>query len=189
MGQHHTQRAIRRLVAVTAALALVAGIGSTAAAQDAPPEGNTIQPDSMIVGVNGGIVTGNNVYNKTGAGQTRTSTAPAGSTVIVNFRMQNDSDEVQFLSPQGCASTTHFKVKYFLPQSPNPDIDVTNTITSGGLSVGRNPGQTETYRVVVKVKGTAPRGATLNCRLKVTINAKGPNDPRDVALLVVRRGT
>jgi hypothetical protein len=147
----------------------------------------TFKPDAMTLGRTGTATIGNNVYNTTGANQTRTRSAPAGSNLVFRFRMQNDSDAVQFLTPKGCASTANFTVKYFLLQPPAAPIDVTSSITSGALAVGRNPGQTETFRVEVKIRAGAPRGATLRCRLQVSINRKGPDDPTDVTRLIIHR--
>lgn len=185
-SRRRTGQRTGRLVAVAAALATTltltsAPVGAT------PPEPAAVQPDAIIVGANGGTVVGDNVYNTTGANQTKTRTVARGSTFVALFRAQNDSPDLRFLTPIGCASNANFTVKYFLPQAPNPDIDVTQSITSGALSVGRNPGQSETYRVVIKVKAAAAAGATLTCRLKVRINAKGPDDPVDVARIVIHR--
>ena len=142
-----------------------------------------IQPDAMVAKANGTGVAGANVYNHTGLNQTRVRGVVRGRTANFLFIMQNDSDDVRALTPDGCSGNTFFRVRYFLPGSP--DIDVTQSIANGVLSVGRNPGQTETYRVEIKAKPSAPEGAVYQCRLKVTINRKGPDDPRDVALLRV----
>lgn len=191
MGTSRRPRGRRtgRLVAVAAALVatltlLAAPVGA------AGPEPAAVQPDAIIQNPDGTGTIGNGVYNTDGTNQTKTRTVAAGGTFVSRFIMQNDSTAVQFLTPTGCAGNAHFKVKYFYRQDDDPltrDIDVTSTITSGGLSVGRGPGQTETYRVVIKVKGTAPAGAVLRCRLSVRINVKGPDDPLDVAKLVIRR--
>jgi hypothetical protein len=175
-----------RLIAV--AIATLIGVATVAPPAGAPaPEGVVIQPDAMITKVDGTGVVGNNIYNRSGLNQTKVRGMVPGSTVNFIFRMQNDSDDVRFLTPQGCSGNTFFKVRYFLPQTaPNPDIEVTDSITAGALSVGRNPGQSERYRISIKAKATAPEGAQFNCRLKVTINRKGPDDPRDVALLQIR---
>ncbi len=181
-----TRRRTGRLVAVAAALATTITLTS-APVGAAPPEPAAVQPDAIVTKPDGTGAIGDGVYNTDGTNQTKTRTVAAGTTFVALFRMQNDSTAVQFLTPTGCASNANFKVKYFLPQTPNPDIDVTSSITSGALSVGRNPGQSETYRVVIKVKGTAAAGAVLRCRLSVRINVKGPDDPLDVAKLVIRR--
>lgn len=184
-----TRRRTGRLVAVAAALATTLTLTS-APVGAAPPEPAAVQPDAIIQNPDGTGAIGNGVYNTDGSNQTKTRTVAAGSTFVSRFIMQNDSTAVQFLTPTGCAGNADFKVKYFYRQDNDPltpDLDVTQTITDGLISVGRAPGQTETYRVVIKVKGTAAAGAVLRCRLSVRINVKGPNDPLDVAKLVIRR--
>ena len=176
----------RWVVGAGLALALLAGAAPVGAAE---PEAGVVRPDAMTRLPDNSDTIGNNVYNTTASGQTRRRSAPAGTTLAYRFRMQNDSDTVQFLTPQGCAGNANFTVKYFLIDNDplRPDINITNTIVQGGLAVGRNPGQSETYRVVVKIKPTAPAGAKLTCNLSVRISVKGPNDPIDVARIVVKR--
>ena len=148
----------------------------------ADPEGGTVQPDVIVLDAQR-VGVGYNVYNTTGAGQTLRYQGAAGRTMIAHFKIQNDSDAVQFLTPRGCAGTSQFKVSYFLVQ-PGPDIDMTQTIVDGAISIGRNPGQTETWRVVVKIKAGTPVGAKLTCRLQATIGFEGPTD---VGRLIVKR--
>lgn len=174
----------RRRVAVLMGAALVAGMLTTVSPAGAQgPEGLVIQPDAMVAKANGTGTAGANVYNTTGLNQTRVRGVARGGTANFLFIMQNDSDDTRFLTPDGCSGNTFFRVRYFLPGAP--DIDVTQSIADGLLSVGRSSGQSETYRVEIKAKASAPSGAVYQCRLKVTINRKGPDDPRDVALLRV----
>lgn len=170
-------------VVVATLLAVVAPAGA------AEPEAGVVQPDAMTRPLNSSETVGNNVYNTTGQGQTRRTSGPAGTRFGIRFRMQNDSDAVQFLTPQGCAGNANFTVRYFLEDNDPlvPDIEITDTIVNGALAVGRNPGQSETYRVLVKIKAGAPAGAKLTCNLSVRISVKGPDDPVDVARFVVTR--
>ena len=179
-------RAKRSRVTVLIGAVLVAGslLTVTPAGAQAPEVG-AVQPDAILLKPNGTSVAGRNIYNETGLNQTLVRGGTPGTTVNTLFRIQNDSDSTKSLTPQGCSGNTFFRVRYFLRQSPGPDIDITSSITGGVLSIGRNPGQTETYRVEVKVKSSAPVGATYDCLLSVRIARKGP-DPTDVAKLTVR---
>lgn len=180
----------RRTVAVVGGVAIAALFSVVAPASAAEPEAGVVQPDAMTRLPDNADTIGNNVYNATGQGQTRRRSAPAGATLAYRFRMQNDSDTVQFLTPTGCAGDASFTVKYFYQQDSDPltrDINVTDTITQGAISVGRNPGQSEFYRVVIKIKPSAPAGAKLTCNLSVRISVKGPDDPVDVTRIVVKR--
>lgn len=182
-----TSDAVRRwVVGAGLVLALLAGATPVGAAA---PEAGVVQPDAMTRLPDNSDTIGNNVYNTTASGQTRRRSAPAGTTLGYRFRMQNDSDTVQFLTPQGCAGNANFTVKYFVVDNDPlvPDINITDTIVNGALAVGRNPGQSETYRVLIKIKPGAPAGAKLTCNLSVRINAKGPDDPVDVTRIVVKR--
>ena len=171
----------RRMVATIGVAVLVLTLSAPAGA--AEPEAGVIQPDAIVLKNNGTGPAGDNVYNDDGLNQTRVRGVARGGTANFLFRMQNDSDTTQFLTPDGCSGNIFFRVRYFIPGTP--DIDVTATIADGLLSVGRNPQQTETYRVAIKAKASAPVGAVYQCRLKVTINRKGPDDPVDVALIRV----
>lgn len=180
----------RTLTALIGAALVVGALATVTPAGAAEPDAGVVQPDAMTRLPDGSDTIGNNVYSTTGQGQTRRRSAPAGTTLVYRFRMQNDSDAVQSLTPIGCAGDANFTVKYFYQQDNDPmtrDINVTETITQGALSVGRNPRQSETYRVVIKIRPTAPVGAKLTCNLAVRINVKGPDDPVDVARIVVKR--
>lgn len=182
------RQATRLTIAAVGVLVGFSSLVSPAGAQ--VPEGGTIQPDAILQHATTSTGVGRNVYNETGADQTMRATGAAGARFAFRFRMQNDSDTVQFLTPTGCASNSNFTVKYFYKQDDDPftpDIDVTSTITSGALSVGRNPGQSEVYRVSLRIKPGAPAGAKLTCLLSARINAKGPDDPTDVARIIVKR--
>lgn len=174
-------RTTRRLVATIGTVLMALSLAAPGGA--AEPEAGVIQPDAMVAKANGTGVAGDNIYNHDGLNQTRVRGVARRGTANFLFRMQNDSDTVQFLTPDGCSGNTFFRVRYFIPGSP--DVDVTQSIADGLLSVGRNPQQTETYRVEIKAKASAPVGAVYQCRLKVTISRKGPDDPRDVALIRV----
>ncbi len=167
------------MVATIGTVLLALSLAAPAGASE--PEAGVSPPAAIILKNNGTGPAGDNVYNHDGLNQTRVRGLSPGNTANFLFRMQNDSDTLQFLTPDGCSGNIFFKVRYYVPG--NPDIDVTSSIADGTLSVGRNPGQTETYRISVKAKASAPQGAVYQCRLKVTINRKGPDDPRDVALL------
>ncbi len=172
------------MLAVAVVALLLVGSGSAVA--DAATEGTGNQPDAMVRRTGIVAFTGNNRYNSNGTNQTLSRTAPPGVMVSYGFRMQNDGDTVDFLTPSGCAGGPRFLVRWFLPQ-PGDDIDITSSIVAGALSVGRNPGQSEDYRVEVTVRNAAPLGAALDCRFRVTTGS-APNQLRDVARLVVRRG-
>ena len=190
MAKRHPSTPRRCIAGASLAITLLLVLAAAPAGATEPaPEAGVVQPDAMTRLPDNSDTIGNDVYNTTGQGQTGRQNSAAGRTFAYRFRMQNDSDTVQFLTPQGCAGNANFTVKYFLidndPLTPDPNI--TDTIVNGALAVGRNPGQSETYRVVIKVKPGAPVGAKLTCNLSVRIAVKGPDDPVDVARIIVKR--
>ena len=175
----------RRWFAVAAICAVVGGAVAPAEAHE--PEVNAGQPDVILFGGNGNNPIGDDVYNTTGAHQTKRRLREAGRYLNFMFGVQNDSDSRQTLRPRGCASTSDFRVRYYLPQGSLPSIEVTESLTNGQLALSINAHSFENYEVNIYVRDTTPVGATLTCRLRAAVRRDGADAVRDVGLIVVQR--
>ncbi len=146
----------------------------------APPAPPAPQPDARIKKGTGAFV-GNDVYNTTGLGQTRTGVAPRGSSVTYTIKVQNDALVADTLRLKGAASNTRFKVTYTAGGADITPAIVAGTYTTPELA----PGATFTVRVVVKVKSTAPAGASLTGAL--TAKSNTDTTYKDTVKFVTRR--
>ena len=138
------------------------------------------RPDGRIKNGAGAFV-GDDVYNTTGDGQTRYGRAARGSTVTYTVKAQNDSTASAVLRLEGTATATSFKVTYTVGGT-----DVTAGIVAGAYTTPElTPGAKLTVIVTVKVKSTAPPGASLTGSL----TAKSDTDPatEDTVKFVTRR--
>ena len=107
--------------------------------------GHQARPDGRIRRDNGAPV-GNNIYNTTGAGQTRTGSAAPGHRVTYYASIQNDGAFAERLRLRGQASTTSFTVRYSTPTGTN----ITPQVTAGTFRTPNLVPQA-TYRVTVVV--------------------------------------
>jgi hypothetical protein len=83
------------------------------------------QPDGKIaVGANTPI--GNDVYNKTGAGQSVPATTAAGTSKTFAIKIQNDRFATDTFKASGPGSSTGFTVQYL-----SGATDVTSQVTAG----------------------------------------------------------
>ena len=117
---------------------------------------DTARPDGRIRRGTGAVV-GNNIYNTTGAGQTRTGTAARGQAVTYYVTAQNDAPVAERLRLQGQPSTPNFTVVYRDPAGANITTAVTNgTYTTPILATNG----THQIKIVVTVGNAAPSGAS-----------------------------
>ena len=115
------------------------------------------RPDARIRRGTGPPV-GNDMYNTTGAGQTRTGTAARGGRVTYYLSAQNDAPGAERLRIRGQGSTRWFTVVYRNPAGANITTAVTNgTYRTPNLATNG----THQIKVVVTVGNTAPRGASV----------------------------
>ena len=141
----------------------------------------TGKPDAQIrIGATGTFV-GNDVYNTTGEGQTRTARVARGATITYTIKVQNDALVADTLRLKGTRASTHYRVTYTAG-----GLDITDEVTAGTYTTPvLSPGATHTVRAVVKVKATAPIGSSLTAAL----TAKSATTPavKDTVKFVTRR--
>ncbi len=117
---------------------------------------DTARPDGRIR-LGSGPVVGNDIYNTTGAGQTRTGSATRGHAVTFYVTAQNDAPVAERLRLQGQPSTPNFTVVYRDPAGANITTAVTNgTYTTPILATNG----THQIKIVVTVGNAAPSGAS-----------------------------
>lgn len=121
------------------------------------------RPDGRIKRGSTGSYVGNDVYNTTGAGQTRTGSAVRGGTVTYFVSAQNDAPFADALRLRGTASTSRFRVKYTTGGN-----GITNSVTAGTYTTPvLAPGATFTVKVEVTVLGAAPVGSSLDATVVI----------------------
>ncbi len=144
----------------------------------------TRQPDGRIrLGTSGPYV-GNDLYNDTGVGQSRSGSSAPGTTITFQIVIQNDSvaDNDRFDVSRSGAASDHFIIKYF-----DGAMDVTAGVIDGTYQTPlMSPGATRTITVTVKVKASAATGAKV-VRL-ITIASHNSNPVRkDVVKFTAKR--
>ncbi len=138
------------------------------------------RPDGRIK-LGSGTFVGDGVYNTTGLHQTRSGSAPRGSSVTYTVKVQNDSLASDVLRLKGTASNTAFAVTYTVGTT-----NVTATMVAGTYHTPTlAPGATLTIKVVVKVKTTAPAGSSLTGTLTAKSNTDSTS--KDTVKFVTRR--
>jgi hypothetical protein len=129
-----------------------------------------------------GLVVGNNIYNTTGVGQTRTGSAARGGSVRYHVSAQNDAPLAERFRLRGRGSNDWFRVRYLSPTG----VDITGRVVAGTyLTPSLAPGAIHRIQAVVTVRFTAPRNAVLTR----TVTARSEVHPtiRDTVRFVTRR--
>ncbi len=137
-------------------------------------------PDGRIKKGSGTFI-GNNIYNETGLNQTRSGSAPRGSSVTYTVKVQNDSQAADALRLTGTASNTRFGVTYTVGATNVTAAVVAGTYVTPTLA----PGATLSVKVVVKVKTGAPAGSSLTATLIAKSNSNSTYG--DTVKFVTRR--
>ena len=100
-----------------------------------------------------GPLAGNDLYNSTGAGQTRAGSAARGHSVTYYASIQNDAAFAETLRLRGAASTPRFAVVYRDPAG----VNITNQVTAGTYTTPNlAPGGAHRITIVVTVRNTPP---------------------------------
>ena len=112
-----------------------------------------------------GPLAGNDIYNTTGAGQTRAGSATRGHSVIYYASIQNDAAFAETLRLRGQASTPRFAVVY----RNAAGINITNQVTAGTYTTPNlAPGGTHQIKITVTVRNTPPFTGSLIRTLTAT---------------------
>ncbi len=141
------------------------------------------KPDGRIRLGTSGPLAGNNVYNTTGAGQTRTGSAARGATITYGVSIQNDSTTSadRFKVKATGAATSQYTVTYL-----SGVTDITSAVVAGTyLTPFLAPGGSYLITVRVKVRSNAAVGSSV-ARL-VTLTSVANPSKRDAVKLVGRR--
>ena len=132
-------------------MALTAVTASAVGAQPAPEP----RPDALIRTPRQSTYSGNDVYNTTGGGQSRTAVVGPGGLARFYVQVQNDSAAADSIRLVGTRESSAFAVRYYLGSR-----QVSPLVKDGSL-VLRNmvPGGHRTLTVEVEARAGAPRGA------------------------------
>ncbi len=128
------------------------------------------RPDAQIRLSSQTAFAGNNVYNTTGAGQTRSATSGPGQRRTFVVRLQNDGNATDGFTVRGCSATSGFSVRYLA--GTNGTTVITPAVTAGTYTVGNvAPGGTAALRVEVTTQAGAAPGAVQSCLVTATSTA------------------
>jgi uncharacterized membrane protein len=132
----------------------------------APP---SYRPDGMIKrATSTETFVGNNIYNTTGANQTRGWSAARGRTREFSVKFGNDGNVGDSYVIKGCGSSAGFTVKYFRGAT-----GITQAVTSGTYRTAQlSAGATTTITLRIHVTSTATMGATKGCVVRAVSGAQ-----------------
>ena len=166
---------------VTATNGVGTGPASGASAPVTPKAPVVRRPDGRIRLGTGAFV-GDNVYNTTGAGQSRTGSAAKGKTITFGISIQNDgSGADRFKVKATGAAASAYTVKYF-----HGTTDITAAVVAGSyLTPSLAPGATYLITARVTVKSTAAVGSSVT-RL-VTLTSVGNSVKKDAVKFTGKR--
>jgi sugar lactone lactonase YvrE len=112
------------------------------------------RPDALIA--TGTSYVGNDVYNTTGSGQTKTVKAKAGSTVKFKVEIQNDGNDTDPITLTGPGTGNGYTVSYF-----DGTTNVTTAVKGGTCTFALSGGQTHVITIKVKIGTTASASKSL----------------------------
>ena len=148
----------------------------------------TVTPASFVRKPDGrirlgtGAFAGNDVYNATGVGQSKTGSARRGATISFGISVQNDGSGLDsFTLKASGAITSAYTVNYFRGATDITAAVVAGTYTTTSLA----PGATYLITAKVKVKSTAAVGSKVT-RL-VTISSVGDGTKKDAVKFIAKR--
>ena len=146
------------------------------------PPPPTPQPDARIKRT-GGTFVGDDVYNDTGVGQSRSATVPRRGWATFVVKVQNDAEVDDSLLVTGTTvANAEFRARYF-----DDTGEITDAVGAGTYATpSLGPGSWHRIRVSVRVKSTAGRGAVLRGALTAASALDGAAGDR--VRYVVRRG-
>lgn len=154
--------------------------GHTRILAEATDPTTTYQPDGRIRLGTGPFV-GDDVYNRTGAGQTIVTGAKKGRSVTFRVAIGNVGSASDTFAVKALGSSPGYSVRYTFGTQ-----DITQAVTDTTWQTPSiAPGASKVIRVTVKVRSTAAIGSRAMRKLRITSGA----DPtaRDAVVLVVKR--
>jgi hypothetical protein len=143
--------------------------------------GSPRKPDGRIR-LGTGAYVGNNIYNTTGAGQSRTGQAARGSSITFGISIQNDGTNADRSKVKATGTATSaYAVKYF-----RGTTDITAAVVAGNYQTpSLAPGATYLITATVTVKSAAAVGSRVT-RL-VTLTSVGNSTKRDAVKFIGKR--
>jgi hypothetical protein len=147
-----------------------------------PASASVRKPDGLIK-VGTGAAVGNNVYNTTGAGQSKTGSATRGHAITFSITVQNDGTgaaDTFKLKATGSASG-NFTVAYFKGATDITSQVVAGTYTTSPLA----PGASLAFTAKVTVKPSAAASSSVSRLL--TITSVGDGTKKDAVKFVGKR--
>ena len=124
---------------------------------EAVPMGTGVngRPDGTIKRTGDATALGNNIYNVTGAGQTRTLTTGANTSRTYVIRVWNDFTTTDSFLIRGAGSVTGFTVRYL--KGPSGTTDITSAVLAGTYQMPNvAPGGSRVLRLVVTLGAGVP---------------------------------
>lgn len=149
------------MIALTAPSALAAPSETTALAPDGQPDGRI-----RALGEDISPYVGDDIYNDTGAGQTRKGLSYPGNTVTFRILVQNDSpaSSERFVLSRSGAATDDYTITYF-----HADTDITAGMIAGTYRTPLlGPGATFSITARVRVRANAGQDARVTRRITIT---------------------
>jgi hypothetical protein len=142
------------------------------------------QPDALISTTLAGGYVGNNIFNTTGANQTKTVTGRRTQTRAFYVRVGNDGNVTNIFRLSGSAAGTGSTVKYF-----SGATNITTAIRSTtGYATTLAPGATKTFKVTITISGRARIGSTKAAILRAAWTGDGiRTDAVKAAVRVIAR--
>jgi CSLREA domain-containing protein len=122
------------------------------------------QPDGRIKKGKGKLI-GNNIYNATGANQTKSGRAAKGSTITFGISIQNDGGTAAAFTVVATGdATSMYTVKYFRGTTDITAAVIAGTYTTPSLP----PGSAILIKAKVKVNSTATAGSSVTRLVAIT---------------------
>ncbi len=136
------------------------------------------QPDAQI-SVGSGSYVGDNIYNTTASGQSKSKKIPAGKSATFNVKVQNDGDSADSFTLYGCGSASGFKVAYMQGATNVTTGVVAGTYPTGSLAAGAE----QVITLKIKAKSTLASGKKKVCL--VTATSVGDGTKKDAVKATV----
>jgi Tol biopolymer transport system component len=145
------------------------------------------RPDAMVRAAGDTKFRGNNIYNTTGANQSRSLTIAPGAKAVYEVQAQNDAAAADRFLIRGGASARGWVVHYY--DRATGGNEITAQVTGDGWAspvVAR--GERRIVRLEVKAKADAPAGATKTMLVSATSVADGTTKDAAKAVTTVAAG-
>ncbi|MDQ3955548.1 MAG: hypothetical protein M3285_08370 [Actinomycetota bacterium] len=125
------------------------------------------RPDAQISLRASSGYAGNDIYNSTGASQTKSAEVRRGNKKTFFVRAHNDGDERDSFRVDGCRSSNGFKVTYL--KGMTGTTAVTRAVVDGTYKLSKvAAGKSTALRAVIEVTSNATVGSIKTCAISIT---------------------